>query len=257
MLRAASRRAAFAAGTFNRMSRTRRTALAALGPALGVVLGLSAACGSNQSASDGGVGATIEPTPTTSTPTAPTPTSAPATSTPTATPTPTPTRTRTPRPSPTPAGGDGDSQGHAAPATAGGGVCGHLGADQVGAILGVTVTGSAVSGETGCEFKQAGARGMAVTVLDKSSSAAGGMAGAKNEANSAVEGEPQDVPGIGSAAFVVTGSMFGGPDVNAAGATQVGGRILSAYLVQHAGLAEPKVRGLETDLLRLVARAGA
>jgi hypothetical protein len=198
----------------------------------------------------------MEPTPTTSTPTSAPATSTPSTSTPT-TSTPTPTHTRTPKPSPSAAGGDGDSQGHAAPSTAGGGVCGHLGADQVGAILGVTVTGSAVSGETGCTFKQAGTRGMAVTVLDKSTSAAGGMAGAKNEANSAVEGEPQDVPGIGSAAFVVTGSMFGGPDVNAAGATQVGGRIRSVYLVQHAGLAEPEVRGLETDLLRLVARAGS
>lgn len=239
------------------MSRSRLTPPAALGAVLGAVVGLAAACGTLHPAPDGGAGATIEPTSTTSAPTTSAPTtSAPATGTPTpSTPTVTPTRTRTPKPSPTAAGGDGDSQGHAAPATAGGGVCRHLGADQVGTILGVTVTGSAVSGETGCTFKQASARGTSVTVLDKSTSAAGGMAGAKTEANSAVEGEPQDVPGIGSAAFVVTGSMFGGPDVNAAGATQVGGRILSVYLVQHAGLTEPTVRGLETDLLRLVARA--
>jgi hypothetical protein len=81
------------------------------------------------------------------------------------------------------------------------------------------------------------------------------MDGAKAEATSAVEGDPQDVAGIGSAAFVVTGSMFGGPDINGAGAVQVGGRIISVYLEQHSGLAADKVRALVVELLKLVARA--
>jgi hypothetical protein len=81
------------------------------------------------------------------------------------------------------------------------------------------------------------------------------MDGAKNEATSAVEGEPQDVPGIGAAAFVVTGSMFGGSDVQAAGAVQTGSRIISVFLEQRSGIAAGKVRTMETDLLRLVADA--
>ena len=68
-------------------------------------------------------------------------------------------------------------------------------------------------------------------------------------------GNPQNLSGVGSAAFVVTGSMFGGPDVNAAGAVQVGSRIISVYLVQRSGLPEAKVRSLEVDLLELVAKA--
>jgi hypothetical protein len=83
------------------------------------------------------------------------------------------------------------------------------------------------------------------------------MDGAKNEATSAVEGEPQDVPGIGAAAFVVTGSMFGEPDVQGAGAVQVGARIISVFLEQRSGIAAPKVRNLEIDLLRLVAHAAS
>ena len=208
---------------------------------------LAAGCGG--SGVDADQGATAEPTPSTA---APTPSVTPTPST-----TPSATATTTPSATATADEGDGGDDGDQAPSTAGGGVCGHLGAGQVGAILGVTVTGAAVPGETGCKFNQGGKRGTSVTVLDKSASAAGGMAGAKTEANSAVEGEPQDVPGIGSAAFVVTGSMFGGPDVNAAGAVQVGGRIISVYLVQRSGLPEAKVRSLELDLLQLVAKAKA
>ena len=210
---------------------------------------LASACGGSEVNPDtGALGSTVDPTPTTPVAT-PTPTiaaTATATSTPTSTPKATPTGSQ---------GGDGDAGGDKSPSTAGGGVCSHLGASQVGNILGVAVSGAAVPGQTGCKFDQTGKRGMSVTILDKSTSEAGGMAGAKSEANSAVEGAPQDVPGIGSAAFVVTGSMFGGPDVNAAGAVQVGDRIISVYLVQRSGIAADTVRTFELNLLKLVARA--
>lgn len=235
-------------GTFDPMSLTRVASVAALAGALSLA---AAGCGGSQvDPGQGALGSTVNPTPTSTAP-APAPTQAVTSATPK------PTPTRSAKPKATATGGDGDSQDQKAPSTAGGGVCGHLGAGQVGAVLGVTVTGAAVPGQTGCKFDQGGKSGMSVTVLDKSTSEAGGMAGAKTEANSAVEGDPQDVPGVGSAAFVVTGSMFGGPDVNAAGAVQVGTRIVSVYLVQRSGLAEAKVRTLEVNLLKLVAQARA
>jgi hypothetical protein len=196
-------------------------------------------------------GGTGRPEPDAATALDTTPTTAPTSATPT--PATTSTATRTPKPSSD--GGDGDADEGTAPSTAGGGVCSHLGAEQVGAILGTVVRGAAVPGETGCTFDQGGKRGTSVTVLDRSNAQAGGMDGAKNEATSAVEGEPQDVPGIGAAAFVVTGSMFGGPDVQGAGAVQVGTRIISVLLEQHSGLAGDKVRALEVELLKLVARS--
>ena len=215
---------------------------------LGVVflcLGVLAGCGGssvdpNDTAT---LGSTTDPTPT---PPASTPTQAPTTAA--------PTPTKPSKPTPTASGGDGDAESSSAPATAGGGICRYVGAEEVGAVIGVSITGSAVPGETGCKFDQGGDHGTSVTILDKSAAAAGGMAGARTEANSAVEGTPQDLSGVGSAAFVVTGSMFGGPDVNAAGAVQVGDRIISVFLVQRSGMAGSKVRKLEVGLLKLVAK---
>jgi hypothetical protein len=224
------------------MSLTRLVAAAALAG----VLTLAGACGGDSG--DDPAGPSVDPT----TAAADSPTPAPTTPTPTPTPTPRPTKST---PKATPSGGNGGVDDMHGPSTAGGGVCTHLSTTQVGAVLGVPVSGAAVPGETGCEFDQGGKRGMTVTVLDKSTAEAGGMAGAKAEANSAVEGEPQDVSGIGSAAFVVTGAMFGGPDVNAAGAVQVGNRIISVLLEQHSRLSAARMRSLETDLLKLVAHA--
>lgn len=209
---------------------------------LGFILGTTAACGGSEvEPGTGALGSTVDPTPTT--PSTPVPSPVSTTSAPTPTPTP-------------PAdddGGDGDAEGDDAPATAGGGVCGDLGADEIGAVLGVTVKGAGIPGG-GCRFDQGGKQGSSVTILDKSKAEAGGIAGAKTEATSAVEGEPQDLPGIGSAAFVVTGTMFGGSDVQAAGAVQVGNRIISVFLVQRSAIPAAKVRAFEVDLLKLVAR---
>jgi hypothetical protein len=203
-------------------------------------LGTLSACGGSEvDPGNGALGSTVDPTPTTAA----------------ATPTPTPTTSpsSTPKPSETAATeGDGDAEGDNEPATKGGGICRYVGAEEVGAVIGVPVRGSAVAGETGCRFDQSGNQGMSVTILDKSAAAAGGMDGAKSEANSAVEGTPKDLTGIGSAAFVITGAMFGGPDVNAAGAVRIGNRIISVFLVQHSQMAETKVRRLEVDLLKLV-----
>jgi hypothetical protein len=205
-------------------------------------LGTLSSCGASKvDPGTGALGSTVDPTPTT------------AVSTPTPT-VPSPT-TATPKPSETAATeGDGDAESDNQPATKGGGICRYVGAEEVATVLGGAVRGSAVPGETGCKFDQGGNRGMSVTILDKSAAAAGGMDGAKSEANSAVEGTPRNLSGIGSAAFVVTGAMFGGPDVNAAGAVRIGNRIISVYLVQRSHLAESKVRALEVDLLKLVAK---
>jgi hypothetical protein len=205
-------------------------------------LGTLSACGGSEvDPGSGALGSTVDPTPTTA---AVTPTPTPSTST-----------SAAPAPSETAATeGDGDAEGDNEPATKGGGICRYVGAEEVAAVLGVPVRGSAVPGETGCKFDQAGNHGMSVTILDKSAAAAGGIAGAKSEATSAVEGTPQDLNGIGSAAFVVTGTMFGGPDVNGAGAVRVGNRIISVFLVQRSQMAPGKVSRLEVDLLKLVVK---
>lgn len=160
----------------------------------------------------------------------------------------------TPSPSPTePPSGSGDSEDDDAPATAGGGICGDLEATAVGQVLGATVTGAGLQ-PRGCEFKQRTSTAPATTFVENSfAGTAGGMDGAKSNATASVEGEPKDLTGIGTAAFVVTGTTFGGEDVQGAGAVRVGDRLIEITLSQRDGLSASQVRALVVGLLKLVA----
>ncbi|WP_457111292.1 hypothetical protein [Marmoricola sp. URHA0025 HA25] len=211
--------------------------------ALAGILTLAAACGGSSGDSDqGALGSTVGSSPTTAAPVTPTPT-----------PTKKPHATASPSPTPTgsPTAGDGDSVGDDEPFTAGGGVCGKLTASQVGTVIGSGVRGAGLPGG-GCEFDHVDAKAPSVTVKD---TAYAGMEAAKTDATSAVEGEPQDLSGIGSGAFVVTGTVFGGNEVQGAGAVHVGSRTLSVWVIQHKALSETAVRDLVVRMLRLVAAA--
>ncbi|MFL6155981.1 MAG: hypothetical protein ACJ72D_07820 [Marmoricola sp.] len=161
--------------------------------------------------------------------------------------------TPTPTPTPTETEGDGDSEGDDTPATAGGGICGDLSADVVGAVLGGTVKGAALPGG-GCAFTQASSKAPAATFVERSlAKTPGGMEGAKTDATSSVEGTPQNLSGIGDAAFVVTGTAFGEPAVQGAGAVLVGKRVISINLTQGSGLSAATVKAMTVKLLRLAA----
>ncbi|MET3960443.1 hypothetical protein ABIE44_000377 [Marmoricola sp. OAE513] len=189
--------------------------------------------------------------------TAPEPT-APAL-TPSATPTPSPTPLSSPtasakptkKPTKKPTRGSGDADGDDEPAAAGGGVCAELSEAEVGAVLGNTVTGAAIPGG-GCAFAPKKPRPPAANFIDHPyADMSGGMTGAKENATSAVEGEPEDLAGIGDAAFVVTGTSFGGDQLQGAGAVRIGDRLISVELAQSAGLTRGRVRSLVVSLLRL------
>jgi hypothetical protein len=203
-----------------------------------------------------GCGGSKEPAAAPGTPAASAPATQPGTPTVTAPP-------RTPAPTKTPTNtsgqteGDGDSEGDDTPATAGGGICSDLEAGDVGRILGGSAKGAALPGG-GCGFTQTAAKGPAATFIEKSfAKTPGGMAGAKTEATSSVEGDPVDVGGIGDAAFVVTGTAFGGPDIQGAGAVRVGDRLVNITLTQSTGLTRAEVKAMVIKLLKLAAvRAG-
>ena len=152
-----------------------------------------------------------------------------------------------------PSEGDGDSEDDDTPATAGGGICSDLEAGDVGEILGGTAKGAALPGG-GCGFTLTAAKGPSSTFVEKSvAKTPGGMAGAKNEATSSVEGTPQDLSGIGDAAFVVTGTAFGEPAIQGAGAVRVGSRIISVNLTQNTAMSAPAVKSMVVKLLKLAA----
>lgn len=223
------------AATFGRViTRTAsRTATALLLGAL-----LLAGCGKT-----GGSGTPVADDPTTPTTSAPAPTT-----TPTPTPTTKPKPTKKPRPT-----GNGDSEGDGKPATDGGGVCTVLSAADVGGALGDEVTGAALPGG-GCEFDPSGQKLPSATVVETSFSATtGGMDGAKTTATSSVEGTPQDLTGIGDAAFVVTGTAFGEPAIQGAGAVKVGDRLVNVTVSQAQGMSRAKVKALVVALLKVLA----
>ncbi|MCW2753404.1 MAG: hypothetical protein JWQ32_815 [Marmoricola sp.] len=173
----------------------------------------------------------------------------------TATPTPTvPAVSHTPTPTPTRSGGNGDSTDPHKPATAGGGICSDITDAEVAHVLGGTYTGSAIAGGPGCSFVRANPKAPAATFIETSyAKTTGGMSGAKTDATSSVEGTPVDLAGIGDAAFVVTGTTFGGPYVNGAGAVRIGDRLINVTLDQSTGLGATQVRSLVVALLRLAA----
>jgi len=209
--------------------------------ALAGALSLASACGGSNAPDQGALGSTVDPSPTTAAPATPTATASA-------------TRTRKPpatTPAASPTSGDGDSVGDNEPFTAGGGVCGRLTASQVGTVVGAGVRGAGLPGG-GCEFDHADAHLPAATVKDV---AYAGMDAAKSDATSAVEGDPEDLSGIGAGAFVVTGTIFGGAEIQGAGAVHVGSRTLSVFLVQHKALSASAVRDLVVRMLRLVAGA--
>ena len=228
-----------AGSTYRRAMRLRPSpALIATTAAATLLLtGLLAGCSTSEKPSG------LDPGPTASTPThSVTPGTGPtATFSPTGATTPTPTE------------GDGDSEGDDTPATAGGGICSDLPAADVGRILGGATKGAALPGG-GCGFTLTAAKGPSATFIEKSvARTPGGMAGAKTDATSSVEGEPQDLTGIGDAAFVVTGTAFGEPAIQGAGAVRVGTRIINVNLNQSGTMPSATVRAMMVKLLRLAA----
>ncbi len=213
-------------------------AVALTGALVGALVG---GCGLNDDDAD----PTTTPVPTASTPTAAEPTPG-ATTAPSSTPAPS-----------EPPGGSGDAEDDEKPATAGGGICSDLESAAVGQVLGGSVVGAGLA-PRGCEFNQASRRAPSATFVESSYAAtAGGMDGAKANATASVEGEPEDLKGIGTAAFVVTGTVFGGEDVQGAGAVRVGDRLIETSVSQRQGVPAAQVRALVVGLLELAADLAA
>lgn len=173
-----------------------------------------------------------------------------------AVPTPTlaPTPPNKPRPTRAPTQipeGDGDSEDDDRPPAVGGGICADLAPTDVGAVLGGDASGSALPG-SGCAFNRTDPRSPAATFVEiEFSTSPGGMDGARTTATSSVEGDPVDIAGIGDAAFVVTGTAFGGSELQGAGAVRIGDRLIQVTLTQSEGLGRAKVKALVLNLLRL------
>jgi hypothetical protein len=131
-------------------------------------------------------------------------------------------------------------------------VCKVLGADEVGEILGAPV--ERVIAEKGCRFASPDDPDAASLGISQGELAAlGGIDGSKAGITSVVEGDVEDVPGVGDAAFVVIGPTFGGSTLTGGGAVAVGSSLVQITVIPGPGATEDGVRTATVDVLTLIA----
>lgn len=152
--------------------------------------------------------------------------------------------------------GNGDADQTPGEIDAVGGFCRQIGIEGMGRILGVPVSGQAIAGVQGCRFVTTDDRSVEVTLIQTKYRPADGMAVARNEATSTVEGTPVNLDDVGLAAFVVTGTVFGGDQTQGAGAVHVGNALVTVALNQQSDLSASLVRRSVVAVLRGIADAG-
>lgn len=131
-------------------------------------------------------------------------------------------------------------------------VCGELTEEEVGAALGGTVTVMQVPGG-GCSFNQEDPRAPSVVLnLSELVDGAGGFEGSKAGIAGVVEGEVEDVSGVGDGAFVVVGPVLGGSVTQGAGAVLLGATVVQVTLLQGQDLAEDEVKEVTVAVIELI-----
>jgi hypothetical protein len=131
-------------------------------------------------------------------------------------------------------------------------VCKVLGADEVGEILGAPV--ERVIAQKGCRFASPDDPDTASLGISQDElTALGGIDGSKAGISSVVEGDVEDVPGVGDAAFVVIGPTFGGTTLTGGGAVALGSSLVQITVIPGPDATEDGVRTVTVDVLTLIA----
>jgi len=132
-------------------------------------------------------------------------------------------------------------------------VCGLITVEEVGALVGGTVTMSEVPGG-GCQFDQEDPR--APTVAFATSTASDDTDGTFNEGRVGAFGVLTDAtpesPGVGDYSAVASGTI-GGDSQQGVGIVQVGVTIVQVSLIQGNGIDGAQVRAMTTQALTLAA----
>ncbi|NRQ49303.1 hypothetical protein [Aeromicrobium stalagmiti] len=132
-------------------------------------------------------------------------------------------------------------------------VCKEISADEVGQVLGATVT-SELGPFDACEYDQEDPRATSVAIDAQSLAELGGGFESYRAGTGSVltDGETVDVPGVGDEAFITTGRFGDGENTQLQGAVSIGGQLISVNLTQASGIAGDVLVGQATELLKLV-----
>ncbi len=139
------------------------------------------------------------------------------------------------------------------------GICGLITAEEMSEALGGSVVAQEIPGG-GCNFTQEADPRAASAALNETTvnDFAGGFEGTRTGVTSIVEGEVEDLEGVGDEAFVVAGSGMGGMGggVIGAGAVLIGDTVVQVTLLQAADMSEDEVRELTKGVLVLIGSKG-
>ncbi|MCW2752098.1 MAG: hypothetical protein JWR83_3208 [Aeromicrobium sp.] len=127
-------------------------------------------------------------------------------------------------------------------------VCKTISTDDIGAIMGATVTAEEVPGG-GCTYNQTDLHAPSIGIF-AIIGAGGGYDATKGGV--AVKGTPEDLSGIGDGAWVAVGTM-GGDNLQGQGVASVGNQLINISLNQSKGLSGDVVKDFMTKLLTLAA----
>jgi hypothetical protein len=131
-------------------------------------------------------------------------------------------------------------------------VCKVLGADEVGEVLGASV--ERVIAEKGCRFASPDDPDVASLGISQDElTALGGIDGSKAGIGSVVDGDVEDVPDVGDAAFVVIGPTFGGSTLTGGGAVALGSSLVQITVIPGPDATEDDVRTATVDVLTVIA----
>ena len=131
-------------------------------------------------------------------------------------------------------------------------VCKVLDADEVGKILGAPV--QRVLADQGCRFASPDDPDAASLGISQDDlTALGGIEGSKAGIASVVEGDVEDVPGVGDAAFVVIGATFGGSTPTGGGGLALGSSLVQITVIPSPEATRKDLRATTVNVLTLIA----
>ena len=134
--------------------------------------------------------------------------------------------------------------------------CTAITTDEVGAIMGHKVSSKATPG-SGCQFDPVDdPTATSVGIVDGiGADVGGGIESAKAGSQSVIEGEPQDITGVGDSAYVLVGksNQIGGDNLQAQAAVEIKGQYIVVTMTDFGDATAETMTKEATELIKLVA----
>ena len=136
-------------------------------------------------------------------------------------------------------------------------VCGSLTPEAMSEALGGPVTVEEIPGG-GCNFfNEDDPRALSAAINESTvDDYAGGFEGTRTGITAVIDGEVEDLDGVGDDAFLVIGSTTGGSSAAGAGAVLLGDTVVQVTVLQASELSDEEVHDATTNVLTAIGELG-